>query len=576
MVALLLVIALTIMGYNFAQLKEANDLVTHTEQVKSSLNGLRVTLLEIQVSMRDFSRNRSETLFRTYQDNIASGERQIQQIRRLVSDNAEQLRRMDELQLLLQQDLVFRTRVINLARLEGSQAAERLIDSQEGTQTMARVQAKIKEMLNTEEKLLSVRVTDSFAFDRLARGTLAFLSGLVIVLLFSGALLIQRQFAERRQREAATEQARLYAESIVESLREPLLVLTSTLRVRSANGAFYRVFQCRPEDTKDRLIYQVSNEEWDLPPLRDLLENVLPKVTEVNDFELAHTFPRTGYRVMLINVRKIRRPENAEVLILLVMEDITERKLSEIELRKLNSDLNKRSSELAAINRELEAFSYSVSHDLRAPIRHVAGYIDLLRRALGNTLEGAAVRYLKNIGDSARHMGTLVDELLAFSRMGRQEMRQSPVNLNELIDDLLGRELHADTQGRVIHWKVETLPLVRADAAMVRLALMNLLSNALKYSRTRSEARIEIGSQPGTGGQKVIYVRDNGVGFDMGYIDKLFGVFQRLHRAEEFEGTGIGLANVRRIIDRHGGRVWAESVLGEGAVFYFSLSAVVV
>lgn len=225
--------------------------------------------------------------------------------------------------------------------------------------------------------------------------------------------------------------------------------------------------------------------------------------------------------------------------------------------------------ELARSNRELEAFSYSVSHDLRAPLRHIVGYADLLREFEGNVLSERGTRFLHNIEESAHFAGTLVDNLLSFSQMGRSALRRSDFPLRALIDRTIA-DLSEETAGRDIEWHIGELPTVHADPAFLQLALRNLLSNALKYTRKRpaAEIRIEAEDQPN---HHVIHVRDNGVGFNMKYANKLFGVFQRLHRMEDFEGTGIGLANVRRIIERHDGRVWAVGDLDHGATFSFSL-----
>jgi chemotaxis family two-component system sensor kinase Cph1 len=227
--------------------------------------------------------------------------------------------------------------------------------------------------------------------------------------------------------------------------------------------------------------------------------------------------------------------------------------------------------ELKKSNKELEAFSYSVSHDLRAPLRHIAGYAELLTDFDGDKLSDRGVRFLEHIGDSARFAGTLVDNLLSFSQMGRAALRHSDVNLEALVE-AIQVEMAPDYEGRNVTWQVGKLPAVLGDAAFLHLALRNLVSNALKYSRDRNPSIIEIGSRSSSAdNETVVFVRDNGVGFDMAYAGKLFGVFQRLHRMEEFEGTGIGLASVRRIIERHHGRVWAEGVPGEGATFYFAL-----
>ena len=247
----------------------------------------------------------------------------------------------------------------------------------------------------------------------------------------------------------------------------------------------------------------------------------------------------------------------------MIYHDVTAR-------RRIAAELRRHGELLEAANKELEAFSYSVSHDLRAPLRHIDGYAALLSKTAGTSLDEKAQRYLQTISDSAKQMGQLIDDLLVFSRMGRQEMLRVTVNLNQLMKTVL-HDLRLDLQGKPISWTIGSLPDVAGDPVMLRQVFMNLISNAVKFTATKTDPRIEIGALHRTPGEATVFVRDNGVGFDMQYVNKLFGVFQRLHRNDEFEGTGIGLANVRRIVHRHGGRTWAEGALGQGATFYVSL-----
>ncbi|RQW03502.1 HAMP domain-containing protein, partial [candidate division KSB1 bacterium] len=255
-------------------------------------------------------------------------------------------------------------------------------------------------------------------------------------------------------------------------------------------------------------------------------------------------------------------------------QEITQRKQAEDRVNKLNDELEgrvkDRTSQLEAANKELEGFVYSVSHDLRAPIRHIVGFVDLLKKRVFSTVDETSQRFLNNISAATTKLGKLIDDLLVFSRIGRAETHKISVDLNQIITEVQ-RELKPDFEGRKIVWKIDKLKMIHGDPTLLHQVMINLIANAIKFTRPRTEARIEIGTIKNDANETVVFIRDNGVGFDMKYIDKLFGVFQRLHHADDFEGTGIGLANVKRIIELHGGRVWAEAVIDEGATFYFAL-----
>lgn len=302
---------------------------------------------------------------------------------------------------------------------------------------------------------------------------------------------------------------------------------------------------------------------------------------------MASGCPKLGYeepqttadgRTIVLRTSKVPlKNDTAEVIGLVgVYEDITEHKRAEEEIRRLNAELEQRvierTAQLEAAVKELEAFSYTVSHNLRAPLRHIDGYLELLQQRTAATLDEQSQHYLATIASAAKQMGELTDALLAFLRMGRHALSTGPVELNVLVQEVI-HDLEPEMRGRDIHWHIADLPVITGDCAMLRMALVNLIANALKFTRSRLQAEIEIGCQPGQD-ETLVYVRDNGVGFDMTYADKLFGVFQHLHHVDEFEGTGIGLANVRRIITRHGGRTWAEGAVDHGATFYFSLPLV--
>ncbi len=292
---------------------------------------------------------------------------------------------------------------------------------------------------------------------------------------------------------------------------------------------------------------------------------------KINRFSIDKRYVRPDGQIVWVELTAQRRvlPDGSREDLAVVV-DITERKRSEDAQRLTNQQLEVQRTRLEAANAELEAFSYSVSHDLRAPLRHVHGFASLLEQHAGSTLDDKGRRLLHTIRDAAKQMGTLIDDLLAFSRAGRTPLQPVEVAHDALLAGVIRDGRYEN--GHPIIWEISPLPAVRADPAMLRQVWSNLIENAVKYSRKNAHPRIVIGSETNPEKNEAIFsVRDNGVGFDPAYADKLFGVFQRLHSPAEFEGTGIGLANVRRIVARHGGRTWAESGLGAGATFFFTL-----
>jgi two-component system sensor histidine kinase/response regulator len=254
-----------------------------------------------------------------------------------------------------------------------------------------------------------------------------------------------------------------------------------------------------------------------------------------------------------------------------LQQEIAERARIAGEVSKLNMVLEQRNEDLTAANSDLEAFSHSVSHDLRMPLRHIQAYVSMIEESALSKLNADEQRRLKGVREAAQRMSQLIDDLLAFSRIGRTAMHRAPVDLNSLVKAVI-TELQPEIKNRKVDWTLQQLPYISGDRPLLHQVFLNLLANAVKYTRTRAEARIQVFAVE-QDDEIIVGIKDNGVGFDAAYSDKLFGVFQRLHSATDFEGTGVGLANVRRIVQRHGGRTWAESVINEGATFYFSLPA---
>jgi len=404
--------------------------------------------------------------------------------------------------------------------------------------------------------------------------TLADVPALLILVIF--ATLITRFSAVRHRFEGQLLQARdeLQIEVLERTQQASLLNLThDTIFVRDMsdvitywNRGAEELYGWSPEEAIKKSSHELLRTVFPLP-LEDIRAEFLR--TGRWEGELKHT-KADGTEVVVASRWALRRDElERPAAIMETNNDITERKRREQEIQSLNQELAKRSTELEAINKELEAFAYSISHDLRAPLRHMSGFTELLQRKISAVVDEKSNRYLTTILDSAKRMGNLIDDLLAFSRIGRAETQMNLFSLTQLVREAL-TEVRQDAEGRNIAWKIGALPDFYGDRSMLRLAFVNLLSNAIKFTRTRPQAEIEIGCSEGNSDDLVVFVRDNGVGFDMKYVNKLFGVFQRLHQSDVFEGTGIGLATVQRIIHRHGGEVWAEGVVDDGATFYFS------
>ena len=386
--------------------------------------------------------------------------------------------------------------------------------------------------------------------------------------------IVARIFSEQRRAESALRESEALKTAILDTALDAIISISHEGEVQEWNAAAERMFgysrAAALGRAMDELIIPLSLRSSYQDGLANyLLTGAGSLIGRPIELTLRRADGSEFRGEMAISRVPTEQPPRCTALI----RDITDRKRAEEEIHRLNVELEQRvrerTAQLQAANEELEAFSYSVSHDLRSPLRHIIGYVEILQSEAASELKGEALRHLETIAGSARQLGLLIDALLTFSRMGRGEMHQESVSLATLVDEAR-RELRRDWESRKVEWNIHPLPVVEGDPFILRQALVNLLCNALKYTRTRPVARIEVGAKIGEN-ETVCFVRDNGVGFEMKYADKLFGVFQRLHPASDFEGTGIGLANVRRIIHRHGGRTWAEGKVDGGATFYFSL-----
>lgn len=380
--------------------------------------------------------------------------------------------------------------------------------------------------------------------------------------------------SERKQAEKALRGNEIQLSAIYNNVSDVIFFLAvepnDIFRFTSVNKMFLIVTGLKMEDVINKTIYEVIPEPAQELVLSKYHEAIACR--ETVSWEEITVYPM-GKKYGLVKATPLFDALGNCTGLIGAVHDITSIKEAENEIRKINDELEQRvierTAQMEAANKELEAFSYSVSHDLRAPLRHTSGFVDLLTKKFKSELPEKGQHYLNAISESTHQMGQLIDDLLQFSRSGRTEMKLSICDMNLVLLEVMGN-IKSDTQNRDIEWIISKLPSLFCDYAMLKLVWINLLGNALKYTRKKEKTMIEIGF---TEEEKeiVFFIRDNGVGFDMQYAQKLFGVFQRLHSTEDFEGTGIGLANVRRIISRHGGRTWAEAELDKGATFYFSI-----
>ena len=398
----------------------------------------------------------------------------------------------------------------------------------------------------------------------LALSALAQLLLLVIIIVTSERQIGRRQLAETREGRAV-----LRSQLILQAVREPIGLFDENLRSLLVNTAFGEMYGVDPHQRAQALA-TMGDGAWSDSVLLQRLNDVLLRDRELWDYDMTQRTADGVTRRVVVNARRLQQRAAETPTLLLTVSDITARAMVEQEMNELNRQLEGKVAQISDVNRELEAFSYSVSHDLRAPLRHISGFSQKLQHHLGAGIDDKSRHYIEVVSSAAQRMAMLIDDLLVFSRLGRGALRLQGVDMQSLAEE--ARDLaQAEVPERRIVWTLATLPMVIGDENMLRTVWQNLIGNAVKYTGHCPVARIEVSVSQGANGDHVFTVSDNGAGFDMQYADKLFGVFQRLHRASEFPGNGIGLANVRRIIARHGGRVWAEAEPEHGAHFHFSL-----
>ncbi|CAD1796569.1 histidine kinase [Xanthomonas arboricola] len=544
--------------------------VSHSQEVQETAQRLEAAMRDTESAalMRSHGVQRPallERMRRGRRESLAA----VQRLIVLTKDNPAQQVRMGRIQSTIERRLLLAERIAVTTAPEQI----RLLINDMTLNNPIRV--LIDELQDAEGKLLELRNaradTERAHYAVLSWGTL------VVQLLLLGTVtwLLQRQIRRRLAAEQEYLRANGRASSVLQTVREPIVLLDSGQRILLHNPAFAELYGLDERGNESMPLEDVGDGVWRDAQIHQRLADVLLRGRELWDYEHEQRAADGVLRTMLINARRMPLPDTSdEDVVLMTVSDISLQKASQLRIQELNRQMEGKVEQVSEVNRELEAFSYSVSHDLRAPLRHVAGFSDKLARHLGDSADEKSRHYMEVISSSARRMASLIDDLLVYSRLGRSALRLQAVDMQSLVSEtraILDSNVQSENTGHRVDWHIAPLPVLVADENMMRQLWMNLLGNAVKYSTKREVARIEVTYTPMADGGHQFSVRDNGAGFDMEYSAKLFGVFQRLHKASEYPGTGIGLASVRRVLTRHGGRVWAEGAVDEGATFYFVL-----
>lgn len=552
--------------------EQAMAWVSHTQAVGVALQQLQADVRDVESAALTLSKGIDAPGLRERMAKANEIPGRLAELGRMTRDNPDQLIRIGRIESMLEGRLAVAR---ELARSKPDSDQRALVQD---LSTRYPIRGLVEELQASEQALLTARAEQ--AARQRKQTELVSWSSLVVQLALLGLVLwlLQRQIGRRLHAERQSLRSAARAASVLQTVREPIVLLDRDLRVQLHNPAFAELYGLQDERADGLLLETVGDGAWQDPVVRQRLADVLLRGRELWDFEHEQRTVDGISRYMLLNARRMPLPDTDDEVVLLTISDVTVQRAVQLRVEELNRQLEGKVAQVSEVNRELEAFSYSVSHDLRAPLRHVAGFSDKLSRHLGEQADDKSRHYLEVISSSARRMAALIDDLLVYSRLGRAAMRQQAVDMQSLVADtraMLDANLLAEAEStghaHQVEWSIAPLPIVVADENMIRQVWLNLLGNAVKYSGNREPARIRVDYRQQPDGGHQFTVSDNGAGFDMAYAGKLFGVFQRLHKASDYPGTGIGLASVRRVLTRHGGRIWAEAEPDVGATFHFYL-----
>ncbi len=550
--------------------RDAQRLVAHSLQVEARLSSLAADVRNLESSALGVAFGVEADLLSERMDlSRPRIEPQLDELDELTRDNPVQQRMLGQFRSMLDLRLDELERMVNSDRRPTTDEVATLL-------TRYPIHYLIQDINDEEHRLLVERQALAASAMRRADQLGWFALAAQLVLLGTLAWFALRQGQQRLEAERDAVLASGRATTVLDTVREPIALIDADTRVLMYNAAFAELYGVDADDARGEPLVDFGGGAWNDPQVLRRLTDVLTRGRELWDFEVTQRTADDVERIMLLSARRMVLPDSDDMAVLLTASDISAQKIHERQIRELNRQLEGKVEQVSDVNRELEAFSYSVSHDLRAPLRHIAGFADKLGRHIGDQADDKSSHYLEVISGSARRMSALIDDLLVYSRLGRSALRLQMVDVQSMVNDIrsmLDSNAHTENPEHRIHWDIGHLPVVIADENMLRQVWLNVLGNAVKYSANVEPARVSVDYEMQDDGSHLFHITDNGAGFDMQYANKLFGVFQRLHAPSEFTGTGIGLASVRRVLSRHGGRIWAESEPGKGASFHFTLPA---
>lgn len=556
LLSIALIWALVIFYNNTKKVKSSSNLVAHTQEVLAESNNVLLDILNIESTSRGYILTGNVTFLKPFDNSILKISRSVEKLDSLTNENQSQQTRINSLINLIEDKKTYTLKTIELLKLKKSSDAEKMISDGKGNILTDKIRSLVFEINAEEFHLLKFRKTESENNNQNSILILLTIFALIVIIFVFVIVIMTKQHASNKLAESEKLVSK-YARSLIEASLDPLVTINAEGKITDVNIASVKITGV----SREKLIgTDFSDYFTDHEKAQAGYHQAFEKGF-VSDYPLTIK-DKNGILIDVLYNASVYKDDNGNVKgVFAAARDVTEQNNALEEIRE-------RTAQYESVNNELEAFTYSVSHDLRAPLRAINGYAKILQEDYSSILDEDGINTLNAIMKNSKRMGELIDDLLAFSRLGRKIVTVSEINMTVLVKSVTEEAMIGDTSDLKFEIK-EILPAM-GQQALIKQVWINLISNAIKYSKHKSKTIIEIGSY-NKDNMIVYYVKDNGAGFDMQYYDKLFGVFQRLHSQEEFEGTGIGLAIVQKIIQRHNGTTWAESKLNEGACFYFSL-----